>query len=390
MFIDFFYTLRRRKVPVSFTEWMTLMEALAEGHINDLDEFYFLARAILVKSEVYFDHYDMAFQEYFKGIEGPADITEDILKWLNNPSTRLSLTAGAKRDLYQHLNLDELIKKFEERLKEQTEEHNGGNYWIGRFGASHFGNSGDNAMGIRIGGSGGGRHAIKIAQERRFRNYRSDVALDVRQIKIALKGLRRLNRIGPQDELDIDETIDKTAKNVGELELIWKRRRKNAVKLLLLMDIGGSMDPFVQLCSQLFTAAHTSTHFKDFKYYYFHNCVYDEVYKDIERLDKVSTDHLLQTLEPDYKTVIVGDANMALEELMEKNGALYYYQRNETPGIEWLRRINHHFTHTVWLNPDYELSFTPPSTQVIRKVFPMFRLTLEGLDQAVKKLVVKK
>ena len=389
MFIDFFYTLRKRKVPVSFTEWMTLMEALAEGHINDLDEFYFLARAILVKSEAYFDHYDVAFQEYFKGIETVEEITKQILYWLKDPFTRKTFTEEELAKLNK-LNLDELIKQLEDRIKTQKEAHTGGSRWIGSGGTSPFGHSGYNPAGIRIGGPGGGRHAIKIAEERRFRNYRNDLTLDIRQIKLALKGLRRLNRIGLEDELDIDETIDHTAKNVGEIEFVWRRRRKNAVKLLLLMDIGGSMDPFVQTCSQLFTAAHSSTHFKDFKYYYFHNCIYDDVYKDAERMDKVSTDYLLQTLESDYKTVIVGDANMAPSELMEKNGAIYYYQNNDTPGIEWLKRISGHFTHTVWLNPDPESLLQPPSVALISKIFPMYRLTIDGLDKAVKKLVVKR
>jgi uncharacterized protein with von Willebrand factor type A (vWA) domain len=389
MFIDFFYTLRKRKVPVSFTEWMTLMEALAEGHINDLDEFYFLARAILVKSEAYFDHYDVAFQEYFKGTETVEEITKQILDWLKDPFTRKTFTEEQLAKLSK-LNVDELIKQLEDRIKTQKEAHTGGSRWIGNGGTSPFGHSGYNPAGIRIGGPGGGRHAIKIAEERRFRNYRNDLTLDIRQIKLALKGLRRLNRIGLEDELDIDETIDHTAKNVGEIEFVWRRRRKNAVKLLLLMDIGGSMDPFVQTCSQLFTAAHSSTHFKDFKYYYFHNCIYDDVYKDVERMDKVSTDYLLQTLEPDYKIVIVGDANMAPSELLEKNGAINYYQNNDTPGIEWLKRISGHFTHTVWLNPDPESLLKPPSVTLISKVFPMYRLTIDGLDKAVKKLVVKR
>jgi uncharacterized protein len=389
MFIDFFYILRKRKIPVSFTEWMTLMEALAKGHINDLDEFYFLARAILVKSEAYFDHYDVAFQEYFRGVETVEEITKQILDWLKNPFTRKAFTEEQLAKLNK-LNLDELIKQLEERLKTQTEAHNGGSRWIGRGGTSPFGNSGYNPAGIRIGGPGGGGHAIQIAEERRFRNYRNDLTLDIRQIKLALKGLRQLNRIGLQDELDIDETIDHTAKNVGEIEFVWRRRRKNAVKLLLLMDVGGSMDPFIQTCSQLFTAAHSSTHFKDFQYYYFHNCIYEDVYKDMERQDKVSVDYLLQTLEPDYKTVIVGDANMALEELLDKNGAIYYRHRNDTPGIEWLKRISGHFTHTVWLNPEAELTQISPSVSIISKIFPMYRLSIDGLDKAVKKLVVKR
>jgi uncharacterized protein with von Willebrand factor type A (vWA) domain len=389
MLIDFFYTLRQKKVPVSFTEWMTLMEAFAKGHINDLDEFYFLARAILVKSEAWFDHYDVAFQEYFKGVESIEEISRQILDWLKDPLTRRTLTAEQLAQL-KSLSLDELIKQLEDRIKTQTEAHHGGSKWIGTGGTSPFGHSGQNPAGIRIGGPGGGHHAVKIAEERRFLNYSSDLTLDVRQIKVALRGLRRLNRVGPQDELDIEETIDLTAKSAGEIELVWKRRRKNNVKLLLLMDTGGSMDPYIQTCSQLFTAAHSSTHFKDFQYYYFHNCIYNDVYRDMERMEKVSTDYLLQTLEPDYKTVIVGDAYMAPSELLDKNGAIYYYQDNDTPGIEWLKRIAGHFTHSVWLNPDYDLPQQPTTTALIGKIFPMYDLTLDGLEKAVKKLIVKK
>jgi uncharacterized protein with von Willebrand factor type A (vWA) domain len=389
MFIDFFYILRKRKVPVSFTEWMTLMEAVARGHINDLDEFYFLARAILVKSEAYFDHYDVAFKEYFQGIESVGEITKQILEWLQNPISKRALTAEQLAEL-KSLPLDELIKQLEDRIKTQNGVHNGGSKWIGTGGTSPFGHSGQNPAGIRIGGPGGGRHAIKVAEERRFRNYSNDLTLDVRQIKVALRGLRRLNRVGPQDELDIDETIDHTAKNVGELELVWRRQRKNNVKLLLLMDTGGSMDPYIQTCSQLFTAAHSSTHFKDFQYYYFHNCIYDSLYKDYYRGVKISTDYLLQTLEPDYKVVIVGDADMAPSELLEKNGAIFYYQSNETPGIEWLKRISTHFTHSVWLNPDSEFPRMATTSALISKIFPMYSLTLDGLDKAVKKLVVKR
>ena len=389
MFIDFFYILRKRKVPVSFTEWMTLIEALAQGHISDLDEFYFLARAILVKSEAYFDHYDVAFQEYFKGIETVDEITQQILDWLKNPITRRTLDPEELAKL-KSLSLDELIKQLEDRIKTQTEAHHGGKKWIGTGGTSPFGHSGQNPAGIRIGGPGGGHHAIKVAEERRFRNYSNDLTLDVRQIKVALRGLRRLNRVGPQDELDIDETIDHTAKNVGEIELVWRRQRKNNVKLLLLMDIGGSMDPYIRTCSQLFSAAHSSTHFKDFKYYYFHNCVYDNVYNDMYKMEKISTDYLLQTLEPDYKTVLVGDADMAPSELLEKNGAIYYYQNNETPGIDWLKRISGHFTHTVWLNPDTEFPRMSSTSTIISKIFPMYGLTLDGLDKAVKKLTVKR
>lgn len=389
MFTDFFYALRKRKVPVSVTEWMTLMEALDKNCITNMDEFYYLARAILVKTETHYDHYDVAFQEYFKGIEGPADISEQILEWLKDPINRTTLTEE-ERALFDNMDLDKLIKELEKRLKEQTEQHDGGDYWIGRGGTAPFGHSGSHPAGIRIGGQSGGRHAIQVAQERRFRNYRSDLTLDVRQIKMALRGLRELNRIGPEDELDLDKTIQATCKNAGDIELVWTRSRKNAVKVLLLMDVGGSMEPFAQLCSLLFSAAHSSSHFKDFQYFYFHNCIYDNLYRDIERREAISTEHLLRTLEPDYKVVLVGDASMAVQELTERYGAIYYYERNDTPGIIWLKRIADHFTHSVWLNPDTQNSWNHPTVQMTGKLFPMFELTLDGLGQAAKKLVVKK
>jgi uncharacterized protein with von Willebrand factor type A (vWA) domain len=389
MFTDFFYTLKRRKVPVSIIEWMTLMEALSKGCISNLDEFYYLARAILVKSESYYDHYDVAFQEYFKGIETPEEISEQIMEWLQDPINRMTLSEE-ERALFDSMDFDELLRELEKRLKEQTEQHDGGGYWIGRGGTSPFGHSGYHPAGIRIGGESGGRHAIQIAQERRFRNYRSDLILDIRQIKMALRGLRQLSRIGPEDELDLERTIDATSKNAGEIEMVWTRSRKNAVKLLLLMDVGGSMVPFARLCSRLFSAAHSSTHFKDFQYFYFHNCIYDNLYQDIERQDAVSTDHLLHTLEPDYKVVLVGDARMAMPELTQRYGAIYYYERNEVPGLLRLKQFAEHFTHCVWINPTEPYYWNHPTVMLVEKFFPMFELTLDGLDQAVKKLVVKK
>jgi uncharacterized protein with von Willebrand factor type A (vWA) domain len=389
MFTDFFYLLRKKKVPVSITEWMTLMEALSQGLAYNLDDFYYLARATLVKSEAYFDQYDVAFQEYFKGIEGPADITEKILEWLKDPINKLNLTEE-ERALFDQMDLDELLREFEKRLAEQTEQHDGGSYWIGRGGTSPFGHSGSHPAGVRVGGQSRGRGAIQIAQERRFRNYRSDLILDVRQVKIALRRVRQLSRIGPEDELDLEKTIDATAKNAGDIELLWTRSRKNAVKLLLLMDVGGSMEPFAELCSLLFSAAHTSSHFKDFQYYYFHNCIYESVYRDVETQDQLSTDYLLRTLEPDYKVILVGDARMAITELTERYGAIYYYQRNDTPGMVWLKRIADHFTHCVWLNPEGGRFWNHPTVSLIGKMFPMYELNIDGIGEGVKKLVSKR
>jgi hypothetical protein len=391
MFTDFFYILRKRNVPVSITEWMTLMEALSKGYISNLEDFYYLARAILVKSETLYDQYDVAFQEYFKGIEFPEDIREEILDWLRDPINIHRMTLSEEeRALFDRMDLDELINEFENRLREQMEQHDGGDYWIGRGGTSPFGHSGIHPGGIRVGGESRGRSAVQIAQQRRFKNYRSDMTLDVRQIKVALRSLRRLSFIGPEDELDLEKTIDATAKNGGELELQWRRSRINAVKLLLLMDAGGSMTPFADLCSRLFTAARSVSHFRDFQYFYFHNCVYDNLYRDIERYDGVSADNVLHNLEPDYKVILVGDARMDPIELTTKYGAIYYYERNEEPGVVWLKRIAERFTHCVWLNPEELYFWNHPTVLMIGKLFPMFPLTLDGLTEAIKKLMVKR
>ena len=390
MFTDFFYLLRKRKVPVSLTEWMTLMEALSQGLVSNLDEFYYLARAVLVKSETYFDQYDVAFQEFFTGMEFPSDISQKILEWLKDPINRKELTEE-EQALLDMMDFEKLLREFEKRMAEQTEQHDGGNYWIGRGGTSPFGHSGRHPAGIRVGGESRGRGAIQIAQERKYRNYRGDITLDVRQIKMALRRLRHLNRIGPEDELDLDRTIDATAKNAGDIDLKWMRSRKNAVKLLLLMDVGGSMEPFAETCGLLFSAANTSSHFKDLQFYYFHNCVYETLHRDIEtKHEEMSTEHLLRTLEPDYKVVLVGDARMAPQELYERWGAIYYYQRNETAGIVWLKRIADHFTHCVWLNPEGRAYWNHPTVSIISKLFPMYELNLDGIGDSMRKLVSKR
>ena len=390
MFTEFFYILKEKKVPVSITEWMTLMEALASGYISNLDEFYSLARAILVKSETHFDHYDVAFQQYFNGIEAPAEISERILQWLSDPINRTFLSEE-ERALLDSMDFDELLKEFKKRLQEQKEQHDGGSYWIGRGGISPFGHSGHHPAGIRVGGESEGGGAMQIAQERKFRNYRSDLTLDIRQIKMVLRELRQMNRNGPEDELDLEKTVQEACKNAGDIELFWKRSRKNAVKMLLLMDVGGSMDPYALLCSRLFSAAHSSSHFKDFQYYYFHNCIYDNLYRDIERREAISTEHLLRTLGPDYKVILMGDARMGVHELLQVHGAIEYLEFNDTPGIVWLERVANHFTHCVWLNPGAQRFWVHHNTTLmIGKLFPMFELTVEGLRDAVRKLIVKR
>ncbi|MFC1945651.1 VWA domain-containing protein [Chloroflexota bacterium] len=388
MFTDFFYTLKRSQVPVSVTEWMTFIEALYHGYIKTVDDIYYLGRSILVKNEAHFDHFDVAFQQYFAGVAATAEIRDQVLDWLASPTDIEALRAGAASvdDIF---GFDKLLEELEKRLTEQTEQHDGGHHWIGRGGTSPFGHSGRHPAGIRIGGQSRSRSAVQIAAERRFRNYRSDLTLDIRQMKMALRGLRQFTREGPEDELDLEQTIKTIAKNAGELEFVWKRRRKNTVKLLLLMDVGGSMDPFARLCSQLFSAAHSSTHFKDFQFYYFHNCIYDRLYRDMERSEAVSTEHLLHTLDSDYKVLLVGDATMSPYELTMRWGAIDYYERNDTPGIVWLQRLAAHFRRAAWLNPEDTRAWRHPTVRLTAKTFNMYPLTLDGLSQAVKSLIVK-
>ncbi|MFA5399888.1 MAG: VWA domain-containing protein [Dehalococcoidia bacterium] len=388
MFTPFFYTLKDKKVPVSINEWMILMEALDKRLIRNMSDFYYLARSILVKSETHFDQYDIAFQEYFGGIAPPFEVTEELIQWLMEPKNRPQLTPEELAAI-QKMDLEELLREFEKRLKEQKERHDGGNYWIGTGGTSPFGHSGNNPQGMLVGGPGGMRSAVRIAEQRYFRNYRDDVTLDIRQIKVALKQLRQLNRAGPEDELDLDRTIDATCKNAGEIEFKWKRPRKNSIKLLLIMDAGGSMEPYADLCSQLFSAANSLSHFRAFKYYYFHNCPYDVLYSDIQQRKGEPIEHLLKVLEPDYKVIFVGDACMAYSELMDRFGDLYFHGYQKHAGIDRLKQFKSHFSHVVWLNPETSVLRSYPTVQIISKLFPMYNLSLEGLNRAVKKLVSK-
>lgn len=397
MFIDFFYLLRSYGVPVSLTEWMALMEALSLGMAHSsLYGFYCLARAVLVKSEVYYDRYDQAFQHYFEGIETPAELTEKVLEWLENalPPLRIS---PAERQLFQEWDLDELRRQLEERLKEQKSQHHGGSKWIGTGGRSPFGHSGYHPAGVRLGGRSVNKSAVKVAAERNFRSFRTDEVIGVRQFEVALRKLRQLSsRVeGPLDELDIEETIEETAEKGGLLHLAWTRSRKNTMKVILLMDSGGSMFPYMRICSQLFTAMNRASHFKDLRFYFFHNCVYDDIFLDpyCRQTHKIKTEQLLNLLEQDYKLIVVGDASMAPSELLMVNGAIDWNMYNKEPGILWLQRIAAHFHHAVWLNPileeHWEWTEGYYTIARIKEIFPMYELTVEGLDQAIKKLKVK-
>ncbi len=388
MLIDFFFELRRQRVTVSSHEWMTLMEALAQGlHGSSLDGFYSLARSICVKDVSEFDAFDQAFLAYFKDVQvEAAAITSDLLDWLNNPKAFGGLT-DEERKMLEAMDLEELKRQFAERLKEQKERHDGGGRWIGTGGRSPFGHGGYHPSGVRVGGPGGGRSAMQVAEQRRFRDYRKDRVLDVRQIDVALRGLRRLGREGAEEELDLDATVDKTCKNAGDLDLVFTPPKRNRMKLILLMDVGGSMDAYSSLVERLFTAASRSGRFASFEHYYFHNCVYEEVYKDAQFREPVAVTDLIAKASRDVRLVIVGDALMHPGELMSPGGSIYFYHHNNVSGANWLRRLDEHFRHSAWLNPEPERYWPRTTIEAIASILPMWHMSLEGLEDSVRYLV---
>ena len=387
MLIDFLFELRARKLPVSTHEWMALMEGMALGlHESSLDGFYQLCRTLCVKDVALYDAYDEAFLAYFKDVHVDAlRLTEQLKEWLSDPRSLEGLTDEQRQALAQ-LDLEKLRELYEQRLKEQKGRHDGGNRWIGTGGTSPFGTGGANPNGIRVGG-GGGRSAVAVADERRFREYRRDVVLDVRQIDVALRGLRRLGRDGAIEELDLDETIDQTCRNAGEIEVVFRPPRRNRVKVVLLMDVGGSMDPHSELMSRLFTAASRTGRFAKFRSYYFHNCVYNAVYEDALFRKPVPVADLLTHSDRDEKLVLVGDALMAPAELLDPGGASFLYTQNRASGHEWLRRLAARFRSAAWINPEPERYWPNSTAEVIASVFAMYPLTLDGLAQAVRYLV---
>lgn len=363
------------------------MEALAKGLANEsLGDFYYLCRSLCVKDEAAYDLYDQCFAEWFRDKAPPAEITQELLEWLKSPVFPRELTES-ERERLRVLSMAELQRRLQELLASQDKRHDGGSRYIGTGGTSPFGHGGQNPAGIRIGGEGGGRSAVKVAMERRFENLRHDRVLDVRQISLALRQLRRFLREG-RESLDLPETIDATGRNAGEIELVFRPERKNTIKLLLLIDVGGSMTPHADLCERLFSAAHSANHFKAFRHYYFHNCPYDRLYSDITRREGELTGRVLKNLDRTWHCVIVGDAAMAPYELTAEDGMWEYFSRHADTGIVWLRRIADRFPRTVWLNPEPERFWGIPSTVLIRRVFSMFPLTLDGLDLALRRLRV--
>lgn len=386
MFIPFLYELRSRKVPVGTQEAVALAGALAQGlHESSLDGFYYVARALLVHDEKHLDAFDEAFGKTFEGLEAKAlEITEQLLAWVKDAAQRGPELTPEERALLQQFDREELEKMFQDRLREQRERHDRGNRMIGTAGTSPFGNNARTARpGMRLGGGGGLRSAVSVAGQRNFREYRDDLVLDVRQLQLALRKLRAFTREGQPDELDLDGTIDKTARNLGDLEVVTRPPRKSNTRVILLMDVGGSMDPYAHLVSRLFTAAKKATHFKELRTYYFHNCVYGRVYKNARMSEPMKLSQLFAETDRKYKLIMVGDALMAPWELMSVSG----WQEDEgVEGVTWMMRLREHYPSAAWLNPEQPSSWWQSTIDVLRRIFPMYPLTLEGLGDAVHQL----
>ncbi|MBU3747317.1 MAG: vWA domain-containing protein [Burkholderiales bacterium] len=389
MLIPFFQHLRAAKLPVSIKEFLTLLEALkAEVIEPSLDNFYFLARASLVKDERLFDKFDKAFGAYFHGIQTlPAIEVELPLEWLKRQFQR-EFTAEEKAAIEAMGGIDKLLERLKQLLDEQKDRHQGGNKWIGTNGTSPFGNGGFNPEGIRIGGpSAGNRTAVKVWEQRMYRDYDDQVELGTRNIKIALRRLRKFAREGAEEELDLDDTIASTARNAGYLDIKMVPERHNTIKVLMLLDVGGTMDDHIKQTEELFSAARSE--FKNLEFYYFHNCVYDFVWKNNRRRhsERLMTWDLIRKFNPDWRLIFVGDATMSPYEILQPGGSVEY--NNDEPGAVWLQRLAERFPKFTWLNPEPEGVWEyRQSISVIRQILSqrMYPVTMSGLERAMREL----
>jgi len=387
MLIDFFYALRDAKVPVTIKEFLTLLEAMQRQVIlPSLDEFYYLARLTLVKDEAHFDKFDRAFGAYFKGVNAVFDEKAEIpLDWLLKRFER-ELTPEQKAAL-QKLGYDKLQQRLAELLKEQHGRHEGGSKWIGTGGTSPFGNGGTNPEGIRIGGQSRNRTAVKVWEQRSYRDYDDERELGTRNLKVALRRLRRFARTGAAEELALDDTIRATASNAGYLDIRMQPERKNRIKVVMLLDVGGSMDDHIERVEELFSAS--KSEFKNMEFYYFHNCVYDYLWKNNRRRhsERFPTWDVLRKYPPDTRILFVGDATMSPYEVLAPGGSVEY--NNDEAGAAWLARFTSAFPKFAWLNPEPE-NLWPyrQSIAVIRQIMNnrMFPITLEGLERAMRLL----
>lgn len=383
---------------MSLNEWLSLMEGLEQGlHQSSLTGFYRLSRAILVKSEADFDRFDQAFLEFFRDVPYQGELPQELLDWLDRPCEDLRRTLEELRALdLPGKSIEEILELLEQRLQEQKEEHNGGSYWVGTQGRSLFGNSGWRPGGIRIGGRSLHRTAVAVAGERKYRDFRRDNTLDTRQFQLAFRLLQQMTAQHNEGEkvLDVDGTIRDTCDNGGVLKLRETYPRKNGVKVLLLMDCGGSMDYYAQLCSMLFQAATRSNHFKELHTYYFHNCVYDALYRHprMGLEDKIPTQWVLDNYDSGYKVILVGDAAMSPDELLSQH--YDWARRTYGPaGMEWLERLKSRYPYLIWLNPEPLPTVKNYWTQTHLKLsgmFPMYELTAQGLEQGMRRLMARK
>jgi uncharacterized protein with von Willebrand factor type A (vWA) domain len=396
MFIDFFYKLRDVGLPVSPTAFLTLHRALSLELVGSLEDFYTASRSILVKSERYFDLFDQVFAHHFQGADMPDvkgieldELARSMLEfWLNKPG-ELSRLLGMDEKALKKLTPEQLLDYFKERLKEQTEAHHGGGKWIGTGGYSPVGHSGYHPGGMRVGGVSGNKSAVKVALERRYKDYSQDGPLTQALVGEALKRLRHMAPAGPKDRLNIEKTIYQTTKNAGEIELVFDRDLKDKLKVILAIDNGGwSMDPYIPVVQTVFDYARAQ--FKDLKTFFFHNTIYDTLWSDPARYRKAQRISEFAKLDPETRLVIVGDASMAPYELLATDGSIYAEERSGRPSIECLMFLAQTFPRSVWLNPkpsdvwDYTRSIS-----AIRQIFPMFELTIDGLEQAVGHLMKK-
>lgn len=394
MFVQFFYTLRDVGIPVSPTSFLTLHKALSLGLVASLDDLYTTARMVLVKSEKYFDLYDQVFSHVFAGTEldGVDQDALDLLagsmvsEWLKDPEG-LADALGVDRDTLSAMSPAEVLDYFKERLKDQDGRHDGGSKWIGTGGVSPVGHGGRHPGGLRVGGTSRAGSAIKVAGERRYRNYRATGPLTANTMGEALKKLRNLVPRGPKDSLNVDETIRETIRNAGEIDLVFERRVVDRLKVILLIDNGGwSMEPHVELVQTLFTYA--KSEFKDLKIYFFHNTVYDLVWEDPGRYKKALPIAECIKIDPETRLIVIGDASMAPYELMSTDGSIYAFERSGKPSVEQLKYLATYFSHSVWLNPVPASHWSYTHTiQVIGSIFPMFELSLDGLEKAVNHLM---
>ncbi|GAB2682402.1 vWA domain-containing protein [Aliiglaciecola aliphaticivorans] len=389
MLVDFFFKVREYKVPATVRELLDLLNALEQQVVfADTEGFYYLSRMCLVKDESHFDKFDRAFADYFEGVQSIDLFGKDIPEeWLKKQLER-HFSEAEKAEIEAMGGLDKLMETLKKRLEEQQKRHQGGNKWVGTGGTSPFGAHGYNPEGISIGNKGKGQSsAVKVWEKREYKNLASDVELGTRNIKVALRKLRQFARTGASEELDLPTTIGKTAKNAGWLDIHMVPERHNAIKVLMFFDVGGSMDEHIKSCEELFSAVHSE--FKHLEYFYFHNCVYEGVWKDNKRRSNevISIFDIIHKYGGDYKLIFVGDATMGPYEITYPGGSVEYW--NEEPGSVWLKRLTDHFPHAIWLNPQMEKHWQYyASIQILQDLMQgkMFPLTIEGLSEGIKAL----